>query len=176
MIFDVLAFDEAVKVAYDFAKKNPDTLILVTADHETGGMNLVGHSKESKEYIGFDAKAIQKATKSLELMAESWAKDLTPAKIKEDVKKTLGIDLTDQEVKFVAEDQVRKADPYNYTYPYMHSLAFVLRLYYRVGWGSQTHTASPLFLFAYGPGADKVNGLMHNTEIFTVMTSALELN
>nr|WP_152663512.1 alkaline phosphatase [Paenibacillus wulumuqiensis] len=30
--------DKAVKVAKDYAKKHPDTLVLVTADHETGGM------------------------------------------------------------------------------------------------------------------------------------------
>ncbi|MDR1623114.1 MAG: alkaline phosphatase [Synergistaceae bacterium] len=36
---DVLALDEAVKVAYEFYKKHPDeTLIVVTGDHETGGM------------------------------------------------------------------------------------------------------------------------------------------
>lgn len=32
--------DKAVKVAKDFAKKNPDTLVLVLADHETGGMTI----------------------------------------------------------------------------------------------------------------------------------------
>ena len=33
--------DNAVKVAYEFYKKHPkETLIVVTADHETGGMSL----------------------------------------------------------------------------------------------------------------------------------------
>lgn len=32
--------DKAVKVAKDFAKKNPDTLVLVLADHETGGLAI----------------------------------------------------------------------------------------------------------------------------------------
>jgi len=44
-IRDTLAFDEAVGVAMDFVKKNPATLLIVTADHETGGMALIGHSK-----------------------------------------------------------------------------------------------------------------------------------
>lgn len=38
VIYDTLAFDEAVKVALDFQSKNPDTLVLVTSDHDTGGM------------------------------------------------------------------------------------------------------------------------------------------
>lgn len=33
-------FDAAVKVAFDFADKHPGTLVVVTADHETGGMTL----------------------------------------------------------------------------------------------------------------------------------------
>lgn len=40
-IQDVIALDEAVGVAVEFAKAHPDeTLILVTGDHETGGMSI----------------------------------------------------------------------------------------------------------------------------------------
>ncbi|NLL43498.1 MAG: alkaline phosphatase [Firmicutes bacterium] len=37
MIGDLLAFDQAVGLALDFARANSATLVLVTADHETGG-------------------------------------------------------------------------------------------------------------------------------------------
>ena len=41
MIMDILEFDEAIAVAYEFYKKHPkETLIIVTADHETGGISL----------------------------------------------------------------------------------------------------------------------------------------
>ena len=41
VIHDVLALSEAVQVAVDFAKEHPDeTLILVTGDHETGGLTI----------------------------------------------------------------------------------------------------------------------------------------
>jgi len=45
--------DKAVKVAKDFAKKNPDTLVLVLADHETGGFSIeeVNDSDESGDGI-----------------------------------------------------------------------------------------------------------------------------
>ena len=36
---DLWAFDDAVKVALEFQIKNPDTLIIVTGDHETGGFS-----------------------------------------------------------------------------------------------------------------------------------------
>lgn len=41
VISDVLAFEDAIQVAIDFGKKHPtETLIIVTGDHETGGMSI----------------------------------------------------------------------------------------------------------------------------------------
>lgn len=42
----LLSFDEAVKAALDYAKKDGHTLVVVTADHETGGITL-----ENGEYV-----------------------------------------------------------------------------------------------------------------------------
>ncbi|WP_369373772.1 alkaline phosphatase [Promicromonospora sp. Populi] len=39
---EMKAFDEAVRVALNFAKKDGNTTVIVTADHETGGFNIVG--------------------------------------------------------------------------------------------------------------------------------------
>lgn len=41
-IEEILDMDRAVKIAYDFARKEKNTLIVVTADHETGGLALNG--------------------------------------------------------------------------------------------------------------------------------------
>lgn len=38
---ETVDFDNAVKVAFDFADTHPGTLVVVTADHETGGLSLV---------------------------------------------------------------------------------------------------------------------------------------
>ena len=52
-IWDVIEFDRAVQVALDFAQRtnrdtNPanDTLVIVTADHETGGLGIIGVGNE----------------------------------------------------------------------------------------------------------------------------------
>jgi alkaline phosphatase len=173
-IRDTLAFDEAVGVALDFQRKNPDTLLIVTADHETGGMAIIGHSKESKEYIGIDLAAIQKVQTSFELILDELGPNPTPEKIRDIVKKYLAIEITEDEAKTVANDTIRKLDPQNYSYATLHSLAFVLRPYLRVGWASQTHTASPLFAFGSGPGSEDLVGFRHNTELFRIMKTALE--
>ncbi len=172
-IRDTLAFDEAVGVALKFQRKNPDTLLIVTADHETGGMALIGHSKESKEYVGIDLAAIQKAQASFELILDELGKNPTPEKVRDAVKKHLALEITEEEAKVVADDTIRKLDPKNYSYATLHSLAFVLRPYLRVGWGSQTHTASPLFAFGTGPGSEELVGFRHNTELFRIMRAAL---
>jgi alkaline phosphatase len=53
MIWDVIEFDRAVQVALDFAKRtnsdadpSNDTLVIVTADHECGGLGLIGVGNE----------------------------------------------------------------------------------------------------------------------------------
>lgn len=173
-IRETLAFDEAVGVALEFARKNPDTLLIVTADHETAGMALIGHSKDSKEYVGIDLTAIRKAKASFEVIAEALGKTPTPERIQQVVAEYLSIQITDDEAKVVANDTIRKLDPANYSYPYLHSLAFVLRPYLRVGWGSQTHTASPLYAFGVGPGSERITGLLHNTQLFEIMKTATE--
>lgn len=41
LVAEMLAFDDAVRVALDYQARHPETLIVVTADHETGGVSLV---------------------------------------------------------------------------------------------------------------------------------------
>ena len=173
-IQDTLAFDSAVGVALEFARKNRDTLVIVTADHETAGMSIIGHSKTSKDYVGIDLAAVQRASASFEVIGQELGKNPTPQKIKEVVNQYLAIEITDDEAKMVASDTIRKLDGANYNYATFHSLAFVLRPYLRVGWASQTHTASPLFAFGMGPGSERINGLLHNTQLFNIMKAAME--
>ena len=49
LVSEGLAFDEAVKVAYGFQRKNADTLLILTGDHETGGLAILSHSPMNKE-------------------------------------------------------------------------------------------------------------------------------
>jgi alkaline phosphatase len=41
-IGDVIEFDQAIGVGLEFARKDGDTLVLVTADHECSGFSLIG--------------------------------------------------------------------------------------------------------------------------------------
>lgn len=46
---EIIDFDKAIGEAMDFADNNPGTLVVVTADHETGGLTLVGGDIERGE-------------------------------------------------------------------------------------------------------------------------------
>lgn len=46
-ILDTLEFDRAIAVCQRFAQENPDTLVIVTADHECAGINIIGGSRVS---------------------------------------------------------------------------------------------------------------------------------
>ena len=74
---------------------NPDTLVLVTADHETGGMALIGNSKTSKNYVGMDSAALARAKMSFERLGKLWGKAPDAATIKSTVREQLGVELTD---------------------------------------------------------------------------------
>lgn len=51
MISDMLAFEQAVDVALEFARNNPDTLVVIVGDHETGGLNIGNTPGGYKENI-----------------------------------------------------------------------------------------------------------------------------
>lgn len=48
MIDEVIDFDRCVAMALDFAKRNGNTLVIVTADHETGGLTLPAEAEKTK--------------------------------------------------------------------------------------------------------------------------------
>ena len=42
MLIEMIDFDDAVEIAMSYVDTHPDTLLILTADHETGGLNLDG--------------------------------------------------------------------------------------------------------------------------------------
>lgn len=41
LVNELLDFNNTINVVLDFAKENPNTLVIVTADHETGGLSII---------------------------------------------------------------------------------------------------------------------------------------
>lgn len=48
LIDETLDFDKAIGIALDFAREDGRTLVVITADHETGGVTIIGGDRKAK--------------------------------------------------------------------------------------------------------------------------------
>jgi len=55
-LLEMIEFDRTVQVAKDFAEKHPDTIVIVTADHECSGAAIIGASTKPVSQL-YDATA-----------------------------------------------------------------------------------------------------------------------
>jgi len=114
---EVRAFDEAVAAALDFAKKHPEeTIVVVTADHETGGLVIKDMDK-----LKANAPLLWKQTESLETAAKriqpllDW-KDEALIKVRSIVvpriTEVIGIEFTEAEIKELEQMAAKKTSAF----------------------------------------------------------------
>jgi alkaline phosphatase len=179
-IWDTLELDKTVQWARDWAAKNPDTLILVTADHAHsistfGGYDLT-KGPGQREAVGiYQTAGFPDYFKSLDANGIPMIKDAkrgvavgfaaTPDYCESFVSGEIYQDPTISDGKggFLPNPEICKTG------------------YARVGnlpksANQGVHTADPLPLFAYGLGAEKFAGVMDQTELFFKIAAAVGLN
>ena len=192
-IYDTLALDDAVAKAFEFYKKHPEeTLIVVAADHETGGMAM-GISLDSKGYFLKLNELFKVKASAEDVLMYVYPEMIKKyAKVAERQKAYLAYvadnfgltDLTSRERKIlesamVVEDrnQTLPADQqinYGYAYtPTMIAVANVVSERARISWTSYVHTASLIALSAIGVDADMFAGFKDNTDIPKLMAKAM---
>ena len=172
-IHETLAFDEAIGVALKFAADHPNTLIIVTADHETGGLAMTkGLNPEGK----LDYTTVQDLREISQIKATfggvinravEEAKDLD--EIKAVIKEYTGIEITDEEAQMIMDQDV--GVPTFFAQP-GNAIGRALQDEITVGWATGNHTATPLFLFAVGPYSERFTGFLDNTDVPKIMSAA----
>jgi alkaline phosphatase len=180
-IKNIIAFDQVLKVVLDFYYKHPnETLVVVTSDHETGGMKL----DESK--VGLDKFAgiidCQKQSNSVfvEILEKESNENLTIDKAKQFAAKYYGLtNLTDSEEKkllAVINGGDESKSKYNYGGDGALSMTYSRVLAARAGitWTTTDHTATPVRTMAIGAGAEKFQGVYDNVDIFKKILSIME--
>jgi alkaline phosphatase len=165
VVSETLAFDEAVGVALDFAKKNRQTLVLAFADHSTGGMSLGGKSTD-KSYSKLPYEAVfallKKATLTAEGVERMLAGDLSEDKVKSMVSEHYGInDLSSEEVKAIRGSKR----------PLNQVLGPMMSKRSHIGWTTTGHTGEDLFFYHYG--YTKPLGIIENTDIARMTARAM---
>ena len=188
---DVLALDDAVKVALRFQDAHPDdTLVITTGDHETGGMSMgfagIG-GKFKVEVLATQKVSTEKFSGDIKrLIWERHAK-IGFDEVKPIVAERFGLaDLTAQEetvlraafekdVRFV-RDRVADTTAHDVKRHYVFAQAVKNALNARagIGWSSSSHTALPTFTTAKGPGADILVGMTENSDIGLRLKGLLE--
>lgn len=192
-IADTLALSEAVEEAISFYNKHPkETLILVTADHETGGLtigyagtdyNLFFRTLDSQKisYAKFDSDYVsgyKKNGTSFEAVMKDVEK-LFGLKMPgaDGSNKNGGLVLTDYELsriktayeKTIKNDNSRSQMEYDIygTYePLTITITHILNAKSGLGWTSNSHTGLPVPVFALGAGQEEFKGFYDNTEIY----------
>lgn len=179
-IKETIEFDRSVRLAYEFYKKHPDeTLIIVTADHETGGLTIgettthpfnweyVNYQKMSKESL---SKLFQKMRETGEI--DTWEKtkkilaentglwDKIPVNAGEEAQlmqcyyETIVKKNSKQEITLYAKSEPLVAD----------AIA-LLNKKIGVGWTSFSHTGGFVPFYAIGCQARQFGALNDNIEI-----------
>lgn len=197
---DTLALADAVQVAIDFAKQHTDeTLILVTGDHETGGLTIGFAGTDYDTYL--DSLASQNISYAQfdEQYVEKYKENHTSFEdAMKDVEKLFGLKLsgdendrlvltdyevqrlrtayefamTDPDVEEYTQEQYVLYGTYN---PFSVTVTHILNNKAGVDFTSYSHTGLPVAVFANGAGEEAFNGYYDNTEIYQKMASLLEV-
>ncbi len=169
-------FARSVEIAKAYVDKHPNTLLIVTADHSTGGLAIgkkikkddktVTDEQRSKSYIWYP-EVIKQIKVSSILIAKKLrsSKDIN-ATFKKYTSLTLSqdeyseiqniLDKKDKKIRKVVNDIINK-----------HS---------NTGWTTHGHTAVDVETFAYGKGSNKFRGFMDNTDIAKKIFEVLSNN
>ncbi len=183
LIHDLLEFDRAVGLAYDFYLKHPrETLILVTSDHETGGLAFTRAASRVKKSKG-RARRFNPTVKSLEkihsipISIQRALKMLGKRPTSEDVDRLMkeqykGFHLA-PELKEALVKRKKSLGPTFYSYASAAALGAMVADNTQAYWLGRGHTNQPVFVGALGAGAHLFRGYQDNTRFALHLFSIL---
>ena len=177
---EVKDMDDAIKVAYEFYKKHPkETLIVVTADHETGGIVLgTGKYALNLKALQYQKHSADGLSKRISELRKSKGNKVTWEDMKEFLGEEMGFwkqfpisweqekKLRDEfEQSFVRNKVVFAESMYSKSEPMAARAKEVMDQISMVGWVSGGHSAGYVPVFAIGAGSQLFGEKIDNTEI-----------
>ncbi len=187
-IHETLALSDAVEVALDFAAGHPDeTLIIVTGDHETGGLTI-GFAATAYDthfaYLQNQKISYEAYDAQIEKMREAGASfEQALASIEENFGLTTAenqpLSLTEDELsRLQAAYDISMTEPDARELTYADELAYggyeplsmqvchILNNKAGIAYTSYAHTGLQIPVYAYGVGAGRFQGSYDNTQVF----------
>ena len=177
---EIIDFDSAIKTAYEFYSQHPDeTLIVVTADHETGGFVLGTGTYDLNLQVLKNQKVSENGfTRIVNEMRTKTNNQVSWEAIQQALKDNFGfwekVELTEQQearLKTVYDKSLKNQEmkqvssEYAQDEPIASEAKRIINEIALVGWTSGGHSAGYVPVFAIGAGADLFQGRIDNTQI-----------
>lgn len=163
LIYDQIAFEEAVRVAVEFALEDGETLVVVTTDHGNASPTLNGAGAGYGDSEAGLARVLQ-MTSTYDPMFKTMGDKPTANTIRDAIKSHLNIEIKASEAEILAGTSPFASSMFhgskNATY------AMILGNYTKVTWTSGNHTSDHVLVTALGPGCEEFTGLTKNTDAF----------
>ena len=197
-IHDTQALADAVQVAIDFAAEHPEeTLILVTGDHETGGLTIGFAGTDYDTYLSLlESQTISFTQFDEQYVANYKANGTSFEEVLADIEELFGLKtegeegdkliLTDYELETLRaayEKSVNGTATSDYeqeeyvlygTYePLSVTITHIINNKSGVSFTSYSHTGLPVAVFADGVNAEEFNGYYDNTDIYNKLADML---
>ena len=177
---EIIDFDEAIAEAYEFYKKHPEeTLIVVTADHETGGMALgIGGSDLNLIALTHQQVSAGELSARMSELRQEKENKVSWEDMKALLAQYMGFwselklswkqerllrDVFEQ--SFVANKKGFEESLYTKTEPLAARAKEVMNEIARIGWTTKSHSANFVPVFAIGVGSDLFNARLNNVDI-----------
>ncbi|MFA9478341.1 alkaline phosphatase [Phycisphaerales bacterium AB-hyl4] len=171
LLFDQLAFDDAIGVALAFQQEHPDTLVIITTDH--GNANPGFQAGPDLGHGQFEKLSRFKGTGLTHIVPEL-NEEVSRDTIRDRFKETLELEISDRETDMIY-DFVRGDYelPYHRTNHIRSLVAKVVANHLDFNWIGRSHSADYVELAATGPGAEQVGPFTKNTDLHQFMLKAL---
>jgi len=162
VVTETETFDEAVEVAWDFAVEDGETLVVVTADHECGGLQMTSDSVGDEPPIfvpiseDLNVDFVMSITATTDYM---WGEIGRGADIEATVEYYTGYDLSDDERDLIIDAGVGGEMIIS---DLLSAKADVVWGYTGTDEGEHSFAAVPIY--AYGPNAERFDDVTDNTE------------
>ena len=169
LLWDQLAFDEALAKVLEMISERDDILVIVTSDHGNANPGLNGTGKnytESNEAF----KSITRMTASYETILQTWgkSKDNTAEALAALIEEKLGFKLAAAESEAIYTG-VTKGEIIEWSDQLDNPSGLLGQIagnHTGIGWTGVSHTSDPTMLSAIGPQAERFSGIVPNHTVY----------
>ena len=146
-------FEKAIQTVQEFIRRHPDTLMVVTADHSTGGFTI-GSNQTPKKY-SWEPRFLKNVQHSPQYIVKHLPEEKTAQKSY--LEKQLNMSLNQQQWDVIQTAHQKKH--------LMSTLKHLIDEQSHTGWTTRGHTGEDVQVFAFGAGSETFVGHQDNTDI-----------